>query len=75
MIQAHLPTDSVGLFQADIVDESLIAIAVDSTEKFMRASRNFAEVNKINVAVQTKEVTDAKGGSSEASHLGSAPRR
>ena len=70
-----LLADNVGPQQADVVDESLIAIVVDSAKKFARASRHFTEVNKISVAIQTKKVTGAKGGRSEASHLGGAPRR
>ena len=74
MVRVHLPTDSIGLLQANIVDKSLIAIAVDSTKKFIRASRHSAEVNKINVAIQTEEVTSAKGSHFEASHLDGASR-
>ena len=75
MIQMHLPTDSIGFFQADIVDKSLIAIAADSMKKFVRASLHSTKVNKINVAVQTEKVTGTKGGHSEASHLSGASRR
>ena len=51
MVRAPLPADRIGLLQADIMVESLIAIAADSIEKFARASRHSTEANKINVAV------------------------
>ena len=75
IVQMQLPTDSVGSHQVDVVDESLIAIAADRAEKFVRASRHSIEANNINVAIQTEEVTDAKGGHSETSRLGGASKR
>ena len=74
MVQAHLLADSVGSLQADVVDESLIAIAANSVEKFARTSRHFVEMNKINVAIQTEEVIGAKGGRSKTSHFCDASR-
>ena len=75
MVQAHLSAKIIGLLQADVVDESLIAIAADSMKKFVRTSHHSTEANKINVAIQTEEVTGAKRGRSEASHLGGASRQ
>ena len=75
MVQAHFFANSIGLLQVDIVDESLIAIAVDSVKKFARTSCHSIEANKISVAIQTEKVISAKGGRFEVSHLGGAPRR
>ena len=75
MVRTYLPVDSVGLLQTDVVDESLIAIAADTTEKFIRASYHSIKANKINMAVQTEEIIGAKEGHFETSHLGGASRR
>ena len=51
MIRVHLPTDSIGLLQAVVMDESLIAIAADSAEKFTQASRYSIKMNKITMVI------------------------
>ena len=73
MIRAHIPTDSIKLLQADLLDENLLAVMAVSAEKFTRASRYSVEANKINMTVQTEEATDVEEDCSRASHPGGVP--
>ena len=75
MDRAHLSVDSIKLLQADLLDESLLAVAVDSTEKFVRVFRYSTEANNIDTAIQTEEAIDAEEGCSGASRPGGVPKQ
>ena len=51
MARAYLPIDSIKLLQADLLDENLLAMVVESTEKFVRISRYSTEANKIDAVI------------------------
>ena len=60
IIRVHCPSNHVEPLQTDYLDESLLAIAADSAERFAKASHFPREVSKINAAIQTEGDVNAE---------------
>ena len=52
IVRVHFPLNPIEPLQTDYLDKSLLTVVVDSTERFVRASRFPVEVSNIDAAIQ-----------------------